>query len=55
MKTNIKDEELKKRSEETVSRNEHLPISKFKKKQLDKVKKLYKQIKGVLYDSRNGK
>lgn len=36
---------LRKRAEAAVSRNEHMPIEKFTKEQLDKVEALYIQLK----------
>jgi len=40
-----KDKVIRSRAEAAVSRNEHLPIAKFKKEHLDKVEALYIQLK----------
>ena len=43
---------LRKRAEAAVSRNEHMPVEKFTKEQLDKVEALYIQLKERTYGKR---
>lgn len=40
-----KDDLIRERAKDAVSRNEHTPIAKFKQEHLDKVEALFKQLK----------